>query len=171
MAKIPCRCGNILRDDDPTFSGRLLRNRNCDVELDSVALVGRSYEVWGCPICDRLWIFWERLGGKATEYVRHRPSAEESARRIEAERDVILTPSRDPAVDWVDERGATYVVIGNFPDKYFDQEWPHLQTRIREHLTTADVVAVDVSAFTPQQIAEVRQFIAPLDPAVLLVGA
>ncbi len=171
MAKIPCRCGNILRDDNPTFSGRLFRNHDYDVSLDSAVLYGRSYEVWGCPICDRLWIFWERAGGKATEYVRHRPSAEETARRIETERDTTLTPSRNPAVDWVDERGATYIVAGNFPDTYFEQAWPHLQTRIRDHLTTADMVVVDVTNFTPQQTDQVRQFIAPLGPRVLLVGA
>ena len=90
----------------------------------------------------------------------------ETALRIQTERGVTLTRSTDPYVDWVDGNGNTYDAVGNFSSKYFDQQWPNLQARILDHLQYADYVPVDVSEFTPEQIAEVRQFIGPLAPRV-----
>ena len=61
-------------------------------------------------------------------------------------------------------------MVGNFHARYFDQEWLHLQARIRDHLTAVDVVAVDVSGFGPKQRDQVRNFVASLNSAVVLVG-
>lgn len=171
MAKLACKCGNVLRDDDPYFSYLLFRRHDYNVELDSAVLRGRAYEVWGCPVCGRLWIFWDHgIGVYATEYVRHRPSADDTAQLIQAKLDVILTRSLDPTVDWVDERGTTYVAVGNFDARHFEQEWPHLEARIRDHLARVNVVAVDVTGFAPQQRDRVRTFVASLGPAVVVVG-
>ncbi len=73
-------------------------------------------------------------------------------------------------MDWVDENGSTYDAAGNFSSKYFDQQWPTLQTRILDHIGKADFVPVDVSGFSSEQVAQVQQFIAPLGPSVFLVG-
>jgi hypothetical protein len=60
--------------------------------------------------------------------------------------------------------------VGGFSGKYFDSQWPNLQTRILDHMAKADFVPVDVSGFTAEQIAKVEQFIAPLRPTVFIVG-
>lgn len=171
MAKLACKCGAVLRDDDPVNSGHLFRYGDYDIELDSSVLIARSYDVWGCPICGRLWIFWDHgVGVYPTEYVRYKPNADETSRLIQAKLDVILTRSLDPTVDWVDERGTTYVAIGNLAGRYFEQEWPHLQARLHDYLATADVVAVDVTGLAPRQRERVRAFVANLGLAVVVVG-
>ena len=84
-----------------------------------------------------------------------------------------LSRSTDPKVDWVDAAtGKTYDAVGNFPARHFDQQWPNLQTRIVDHLAKADYVPVDVSQFTPEQIAKVQKFITDngLGPRAFLVG-
>jgi hypothetical protein len=73
-------------------------------------------------------------------------------------------------VDWTDLEGHTYDAVGNFPSKYFDRQWPNLQERIINHMAYSDYVPVDVSQFTPAQIAQVEHFIEPLGPQVFLVG-
>jgi len=99
-----------------------------------------------------------------------RQSEYETALRIEEARGVTLTRSADPSIDWVDQYGNTYDAVGNFSSKYFDQQWPNLQARILDHMDKADFVPVDVSGFTPEQIAQVQQFIEPLGPSVFIVG-
>ena len=68
MATMRCKCGTVLRDDDPSFSYLALSRREFDVEEESTGLLGRATEVWRCPVCDRLWIFWTRADDP-TEYV------------------------------------------------------------------------------------------------------
>jgi hypothetical protein len=60
--------------------------------------------------------------------------------------------------------------VDNFPGKYFDQQWPNLQARIADHLGKADYVPVDVSQFSPEQIAQVQQYIQQFGSRVFLVG-
>jgi hypothetical protein len=45
-----------------------------------------------------------------------------------------------------------------------------VQFRIKDHLDKADYVPVDVSQFTPDQVARVREFVEPLGPRVFIVG-
>ncbi len=78
----------------------------------------------------------------------------ETAIRIQQERGVMLQRSADPGVDWVDTEHNTYDAVGNFSSKYFDKEWPNLQTRILDHMAKADFVPVDVAGFTEAQIAK-----------------
>src|SRR5262249_49320568 len=52
----------------------------------------------------------------------------ETAIRIQQERGVVLQRSADPGVDWVDAKNNTYDAVGNFSSKYFDRQWPNLQT-------------------------------------------
>jgi hypothetical protein len=59
----------------------------------------------------------------------------------------------------VDEAGKTYDAVGNFGARHFDRQWPNLQTRIVDHRQKADLVPVDVSRFTPEQVVKVKQFL------------
>jgi uncharacterized protein YukE len=103
---------------------------------------------------------------------KFRPTEYQTAMRIELERGVVLTrASEQSGVDWVDENGTTYDAVGNFKSEFFDQEWPSLQRRIIGHMAYSEYVPVDVSQFTPQQVAEVQRFIEPLGPRVFLVGS
>ena len=91
-----------------------------------------------------------------------RPGEAETGLRIEEQRGIIL--ERAPlqqGPDWIGSDGKTYDAVGNFPAKYFDQQWEQLQRRIDQHLNKADYVPVDVSQFTPAQVARVREFVEP----------
>jgi CdiA C-terminal tRNase domain len=100
-----------------------------------------------------------------------RQSEAETGARVEDERGVTL--SRSPEAkgpDWVGSDGKTYDSVGNFDGKYFDRQWGNLQDQIVKHLDKADYVPVDISKFTPEQIAKVKEFIGPLGPRVFTVG-
>ncbi|WP_329010280.1 WXG100 family type VII secretion target [Micromonospora rifamycinica] len=104
---------------------------------------------------------------------RFRPGEAETAARLERELDVML--SRAPegsSADWVDSNGRTYDAVGNFPGEYFDRQWPQLQYQIERHLNKADLVPVDVSRFSAEQIAMIERFIVDrgLGPRVFIVG-
>jgi hypothetical protein len=100
----------------------------------------------------------------------YRQAEEDTARRVENELGVKLERSDAPGVDWVDNNGATYDGVGNFDGRFFDQQWSNLQERILDHLSKADFVPVDVSRFTPDQVALVKEFIKDLGSRVFLVG-
>lgn len=59
MAKMWCKCGEILRDDTPDWSFFLLSRREFDVDKDSTLLFGQARLVIRCPACGRLWVFWD----------------------------------------------------------------------------------------------------------------
>jgi len=102
---------------------------------------------------------------------RFRPGEADTGIRIENERGVQL--SRSPQAkgpDWIGSDGKTYDAVGNFPSQYFDQQWPNLQSKIADHLGKADYIPVDVSEFTPSQIAQVKAFIQQYGDRVFLVG-
>ncbi|MEU9510203.1 WXG100 family type VII secretion target [Micromonospora sp. NPDC048170] len=104
---------------------------------------------------------------------RFRPGEAATAVRLEQELGVRLT--RAPAnssADWVDDAGRTYDAVGNFSNQFFDRQWPQLQYQIERHLDKADLVPVDVSQFTVEQVARIEQFIAArgLGPRVFIVG-
>jgi uncharacterized protein YukE len=104
---------------------------------------------------------------------KFRPGEAETALRIEQERGVTLTRApQGSAADWLDEAGRTYDAVGNFPPQFFDRQWPQLAFQIERHLDKADFVPVDVSTFTPQQVAKVEQLIAAkgLGPRVFILG-
>jgi hypothetical protein len=104
---------------------------------------------------------------------KFRPGEAETAQRVEKELGIELTRSSDPKVDWIDpSTGKTYDAVGNFDSKHFDRQWPNLQTKIMDHLEKADMVPIDVSRFTPDQIAKIAQFIIDngLAPRAFLVG-
>jgi hypothetical protein len=95
----------------------------------------------------------------------------ETASRIENQTGVHLERSPDAnGPDWKGSDGKTYDAVGNFPGKYFDQQWPNLQARITDHLGKADYVPVDVSQFSPEQIAQVQQYIQQFGSRVFIVG-
>jgi hypothetical protein len=83
-----------------------------------------------------------------------RPSEAETGSRVEDARGVTSSRSPDPnGPDWVGSDGRR-----------------NLQGQIVKHLDKADYVPVDVSKFTPEQIAKVKEFIGPLGPRVFTVG-
>jgi uncharacterized protein YukE len=104
---------------------------------------------------------------------KFRPAEAETAVRIENQLAVRLerAPAGSPA-DWVDHTGRTYDAVGNFPTQFFDRQWSRLQYQIERHLRKADLVPVDVSKFSPDQVAKIVQFIADKDlgPRVFIVG-
>jgi hypothetical protein len=69
MATIRCKCGTVIRDDDPDMDYLLMTRGEFDIDLDSGLLRGRARDVWRCPTCERLWVFWDN-GGQPTEYLR-----------------------------------------------------------------------------------------------------
>jgi len=68
MAKFDCKCGAIIRDDDPAYSFYFLKNQDFDVDLSGVELFGRSKLAVCCKTCGRLW-FWGE-DGIFVEYAR-----------------------------------------------------------------------------------------------------
>ncbi|GGK87025.1 WXG100 family type VII secretion target [Mangrovihabitans endophyticus] len=102
-----------------------------------------------------------------------RPTEAETARRLERERGITLTraPSSSRA-DWFDETDRSYDAVGPFDPKYFERQWRRFSEQIVLHLKKADLVPVDVSQFTPQQVARIEAFIARtnLAPRVFIVG-
>jgi hypothetical protein len=103
----------------------------------------------------------------------YRASESETAVRVEQELGVQLQRAPQGAsYDWVGTDGFTYDAVGNFPGRFFDQQWENLKSQIVRHINDkAERVPVDVSQFTPEQIQRVRDFIAPLGPNVFIVGA
>lgn len=90
----------------------------------------------------------------------HRPKESETARRIEIQRGVTLRrASRNNPADWTDIAGNTYDAVGNFPAKYFNNQWPNLKHQIHRHLNKAHYVPVDVSQFTKEQKMQVREYV------------
>jgi hypothetical protein len=77
---------------------------------------------------------------------KFREAEAETAVRVEAEREVTLArAARQDDFDWVDHDGRTYDAVGNFPARFFEAEWDHLQVRIVDHLEKAEFVPVDIS--------------------------
>lgn len=104
---------------------------------------------------------------------RYRPGEAATAVRIEFELGVVLTRALpgSPA-DWTDATGRSYDAVGPFPARYFTQQWKQFRYQMRRHLTKADLVPVDVSQFTPDQISCVKRDIVDNDlgPRIFLVG-
>ncbi|MFF5180655.1 WXG100 family type VII secretion target [Micromonospora sp. NPDC000316] len=104
---------------------------------------------------------------------RFRPGEAETAVRLEQKLGVQLSRApADSSADWVDSAGRTYDAVGNFPGQFFDRQWPQLQYQIERHLDKADLVPVDVSRFSAEQVARIEQFIEArgLGPRVFIVG-
>jgi hypothetical protein len=102
----------------------------------------------------------------------YRQSEAETAHRVEQALGIELRRSPDGKVDWVGPDGRTYDAVGNFDARFFDRQWPHLQTRILDHVQKADHVPIDVARFTPEQKQVVREFVEAngLGPQVFIVG-
>lgn len=99
-----------------------------------------------------------------------RPGEAETARLLEENHGIQLDRSPDPKVDWVDKAGKTYDAVGPFDGKHLQYQWDNFTRQIEKHLEKADFVPVNVSQFTPEQIARVREFIAPLGSRVFIIG-
>jgi hypothetical protein len=104
---------------------------------------------------------------------RYRPNEAQTAALVEVQLGVTLCRAApgEPA-DWVDQRGRTYDAVGPFPARYFARQWTQLRYQMTRHLEKADLVPVDVSEFTADQTARVKQHISDnnLGPRIFLVG-
>lgn len=69
MATMRCKCGTLLRDDNPDWDYLLMSRREFDVDIGSGILRGRARDVWKCWTCQRLWVFWDPRG-EPMEYLR-----------------------------------------------------------------------------------------------------
>lgn len=104
---------------------------------------------------------------------KFKPHEAQTAQRIEEERGVTLIRApADSSADWIDEAGRTYDAVGPFPPQYFDRQWPQFTFQVERHLDKADLVPVDVSSFTPAQVAKIEEFIIErnLGPRVFILG-
>jgi hypothetical protein len=74
--------------------------------------------------------------------------------------------------DWFDQHGVSYDAVGPFAAGRFDQQWRRFSQQIVLHLRKAEIVPVDVSLFTRQQVDTVESFIAErlLAPRVFTLG-
>src|ERR1700753_3530109 len=92
---------------------------------------------------------------------RYRPNESETAVRIEFELGVRLVRAHPGCrADWFDQGGRSYDAVGPFEAHRFDQQWNRFSQQIVLHLKKADLVPVDVSLFTADQVARVERFVA-----------
>jgi uncharacterized protein YukE len=98
------------------------------------------------------------------------PGEYQTAMRVELERGIVLTRSPDPELDWQTDDGTTYDAVGNFPGKYLASQWENFTDRIADHVAKADLVPVDVSQFSPEQIEMVEEYIKQFGSHVFMVG-
>ncbi|WP_433300156.1 hypothetical protein ACQP2F_02295 [Actinoplanes sp. CA-030573] len=104
---------------------------------------------------------------------RYRHNEAETAILIEKTLGVRLTRApRWSRADWFDEHNVSYDAVGPFAAGRFDQQWRRFSQQIVLHLRKAEVVPVDVSLFTYDQVAIVEHFIADrgLAPRVFTLG-
>jgi hypothetical protein len=99
-----------------------------------------------------------------------RPGEANTARLLEEHHGVQLDRSPHPKVDWVDQTGKTYDAVGPFDGKHLQYQWDNFTRQIERHPEKVDFVPVNVSQFTPEQIARVREFSAPLGSRVFIIG-
>ncbi len=111
---------------------------------------------------------YQELGTDPTG--QFRPGEAETARLLEEHHGIQLDRSPDPKVDWVDQAGKTYDAVGPFDGKHLQYQWDNFTRQIERHLEKADFVPVNVSQFTPEQIARMREFTAPLGSRVFIIG-
>jgi RHS repeat-associated protein len=93
-------------------------------------------------------------------------SEAETGTRLEQDLGITLARYNSADYEWVNPAtGKTYDAVGNFPSQFFDLQ--QFETAILKHLRKSglDYTVVDMSTFTSDQIAEVRQFINGLQPA------
>lgn len=104
---------------------------------------------------------------------RFRPNEMETAVLIERALGVRLTRApKWSRADWFDQHGVSYDAVGPFAAGRFDQQWRRFSQQIVLHLRKAEIVPVDVSLFTRQQVDTVESFIAErlLAPRVFTLG-
>jgi hypothetical protein len=104
---------------------------------------------------------------------RFRPNEAETAIRIERALGVrLIRAPHWSRADWFDQHGVSYDAVGPFEAGRFDQQWRRFSEQIVLHLKKAELVPVDVSLFTPPQVATIESFIAArrLAPRVFILG-
>ena len=104
---------------------------------------------------------------------RYRPNESVTAVRIEVELGVRLTRAAPGCrADWIDRGGRSYDAVGPFAAHRFERQWARFSQQIVLHLKKADLVPVDVSQFTADQVAKVEKFVTEqgLAPRVFILG-
>ncbi|GIG22505.1 hypothetical protein Cch01nite_32290 [Cellulomonas chitinilytica] len=178
-----------LRDDPARWWGELAP----DLALAAVAGVGAGSRVLGfaragerlalvegvATARPRTWPAalepgtWEYSLGFDPDVGKLRMLEYRTATRIIDERGVHLERApQGSRADWLDSEGRSYDAVGGFDGAYLHgrRDWTNLLGQIDRHLEKAELVPVDVSGFTPEQVARVRAYIEPLGERVFIVG-
>ncbi|MFC4614266.1 hypothetical protein ACFO3K_06050 [Cellulomonas algicola] len=116
---------------------------------------------------------WEHSLGHDPSTKRWRPVEYRTAIRIMEERGVRLERAgKDERYDWIDARGTTYDAVGGQDGAFLQtqRQWSDFLQQIDLHLDKADLIPVDVSGFSAEQIARIRAYVAPLDNRYFFVG-
>lgn len=105
----------------------------------------------------------------------HKFRSGEADAGVQIENELGIRLSRSPksqGPDWIGSDGKTYDLIGPIPAKAFERQWAenNIQQAITEHLGKADMIPIQVKGLSPDQIARIKDFIAPLGPRVFLIG-
>ncbi|RKT69265.1 hypothetical protein DFJ66_2468 [Saccharothrix variisporea] len=71
--------------------------------------------------------------------------------------------------DGYDHNGITYDALGPFPcPEYFMQNWEQTKRGLVAHLEKADIMPIDVTGLSPEQVKMIVDFIAPLGPRIFI---
>jgi hypothetical protein len=116
---------------------------------------------------------WEHSLGFDPDVGKLRVSEYHTAIHIMEERSVHLERAQPGTRgDWFDADGVSYDAVGGFNGQHLrtPREWKNFLGQIDRHLGKADLVPVDVSGFSPAQIARVRAHVESLGDRVFIVG-
>lgn len=116
---------------------------------------------------------WEHSLGYDPDAKLWRPVEYRTAIRIMEERGVHLERAADgQRYDWIDSDGTTYDAVGGHDGAFLQttRQWNDFLRQIDLHLDKAELIPVDVSRFTPEQIARIRAYVEPLDNRYFFVG-
>lgn len=77
MPHLTCQCGTTLRYGEIPCEIEWLLLRDTDFDklpaaVETEALYRQSNSLLRCPMCARLWVFWEGFQNPPTEYVPQR---------------------------------------------------------------------------------------------------
>lgn len=116
---------------------------------------------------------WEHSLGFDPSAKTWRPVEYRTAIRIMEDRGVHLDRAAEgERYDWIDSRGTTYDAVGGQDGAFLQtkRQWSDFLAQVDIHLDKADLIPVDVSGFSPDQIARIRAYVEPLDNRYFFVG-
>lgn len=116
---------------------------------------------------------WEHSLGYDPEVQRWRPVEYRTAIRISEELGVRLERAEAGSTyDWIGSDGRTYDAVGGQDGQHLQttSQWNKFFTQLDLHLEKADIIPIDVSGFDEEQVARIREYVAPLAHRYVFVG-